>query len=98
LMKNFEGYGLGELKVISLLQEDTSIAGTPTEEKLKAQAQLKGSVGGVQALLELQKSVASKTTDYSAAVAIIKEIFGIDEETAKQMLGTPTTPITPQGQ
>ena len=52
----------------------------------KSQAELKGSVGGVTALLEIQKSVANKTTDINAAVEIIKEIFGISEDVARKML------------
>lgn len=61
------------------------------DEKLrkKSQARLKGSASGVSALLEIQKSVAAKTTDINSAVEIIKEIFGIPEETARRMLGTP---------
>ncbi|WP_027378184.1 hypothetical protein [Chryseobacterium daeguense] len=61
------------------------------DEKLRKQSQaaLKGSVGGVTALLEIQKSVAAKTTDINSAIEIIKEIFGIPEETARKMLGTP---------
>ena len=55
----------------------------------KSQAEFKGSVGGVTALLEIQKSVANKTTDINAAVEIIKEIFGISEDVARKMLGTP---------
>ena len=52
----------------------------------KSQAEFKGSVGGVTALLEIQKSVANKTTDINAAVEIIKEIFGISEDVARKML------------
>lgn len=61
------------------------------DEKLRkqSQAQLKGSVGGVTALLEIQKSVSEGTTNIDAAVEIIKEIFGIAEEIARRMLGNP---------
>lgn len=62
---------------------------TAAAENAKAQAQLKGSVGGVQALIEIQASVSSGTTDYNAAVAMIVNIYGFDEETAKKLLGTP---------
>ena len=58
-------------------------------EKRKAQATLKGSVGGVQALLEIQKSVSDGITDRTAAITIIEEIYGIDSATANKMLGTP---------
>ena len=59
------------------------------EIRRKAQAELRGSVGGVTALIALQQSVAAQTTDISSAVEIIKEIYGISEETARKMLGTP---------
>ena len=59
--------------------------------RAKAQAELKGSVGGITALIQLQQSVALGTTDVNSAVEIIKEIYGIGEETARKMLGTPET-------
>lgn len=61
------------------------------DEKLRKQSQaaLKGSVGGVTALLEIQKSVALGTTDINSAVAIIKYIFGTPEDIAREMLGSP---------
>jgi hypothetical protein len=62
---------------------------TAAAENAKAQAQLKGSVGGVQALIAIQASVSAETTDYNAAVAMIVNIYGFDEETAKKLLGTP---------
>lgn len=58
-------------------------------KRLEAQAQLKGSVGGVQALLQIQQSVAQGLTDLESAVVIISEIFGIESSLARQMLGTP---------
>lgn len=58
-------------------------------EKLKAQATLKGSVGGVTALLQMQESVSQGVTDLSAAIEIVKEIYGIEEDKARAMLGTP---------
>jgi len=63
--------------------------------KRNAQATLKGSVGGVQALLELQKSVSDGITERSAAVVILEEIYGVDTLTAEKMLGTPKEPVTP---
>lgn len=63
-----------------------------TEDELiqkKAQATLKGSVGGVQALLSIQQGVTAGTTDREAARTIIEELFGVSEELASKMLGTP---------
>lgn len=59
-------------------------------EKQKAQATLKGSVGGVTSLLEIIRTVSIGQTDYNSAAAIIIEIFGFTKETAQQLLGTPT--------
>lgn len=58
-------------------------------EKRRAQATLRGSVGGVTSLLAMQQSVSEGITDLNAAVEIVKEIYGINEETARKMLGTP---------
>jgi DNA-directed RNA polymerase specialized sigma24 family protein len=68
----------------------------PAETKrLESQATLKGSVGGVQALLQIQQSVQG-LTDVESAIVIISEIFGFSFELARQMLGTPkiTTEVT----
>ncbi len=62
---------------------------TAEQENARAQAQLKGSLGGVQALLEIQTSVGLGTTDYNAAVTMIINIYGFSEEIAKDLLGTP---------
>jgi hypothetical protein len=52
-------------------------------------------VGGVQALLQLQQAVSAQLTDYESAVAIIEEIYGINNELARKMLGTPKLGIQP---
>lgn len=59
------------------------------EERLKAQSQLKGSVGGVQALIQLQQSVSNGYTDLDAAIATLIEIYGLSEDVAKRMIGQP---------
>jgi hypothetical protein len=53
---------------------------------LESQATLKGSVGGVQALLQIQQSVGQGLTDVESAIVIISEIFGFSFELARQML------------
>lgn len=52
----------------------------------EAKARLKGSVGGVQGILEIQKSVAAGTTSKAAALVILEEIFGFDKATGNKML------------
>jgi hypothetical protein len=67
-------------------------------KRIESQATLKGSVGGVQALLQIQQAVSSGLTDLESAVVIIEEIYGISSDLARKMLGTPKLgiePITP---
>lgn len=61
-----------------------------------AKAQLRGSIGGVQGMLQLQASVAAGTTNYDAAIAILMIVYGYDEGKAKQILGKPkpTVPLS----
>ena len=77
-----------KLELLPLISIKQSTGGADAE-RLKAQATLKGSVGGVTALLSIQQSVAAGTTDRGAAIAIIEEIFGIDKVKAGEILGTP---------
>jgi hypothetical protein len=70
---------------------------TLDSKTLDAQAQLKGSVGGVQSILEVQNSYAAGTTSYESAIAILDLIFGFNREQAIRLLGSPekTTETTP---
>lgn len=54
-----------------------------------AQANLRGSVGGVTSILAIQASVSAETTSYDAGVAMLENIFGYSNEVAKRMLGEP---------
>ena len=69
---------------------------TAEQQNTEAQAQLRGSVGGVQSILEIQASYVAKTTSYDSAIAMINLIFGFTEEDAKKLLGSPKqeTPTT----
>jgi hypothetical protein len=55
----------------------------------KAQAQLKGSVGGVQGILSIQESVSKGITTIDAGAAILELIYGINKLEARRMLGEP---------
>jgi len=55
----------------------------------EAKARLKGSVGGVQGVLGIQESVAQGITQYSAGLALLQEIYGFDDTTARAILGDP---------
>lgn len=62
---------------------------TPTDVEADAKAKLKGSVGGTQGILQIQESVANGVTQYEAAVALLYEIYGFDDATARRLLGNP---------
>jgi len=94
IFKNFKDPIISEFEIKPLqFGQQVSSLDEINKQKLSAQANLKGSVGGVTALLALQQSVAAKTTDINSGIAIIQEIFGIEEQTARKMLGSPE--ITP---
>ena len=61
-----------------------------TQEQLAAQANLRGSVGGVQGILALQAGVSQGITSVSAGLATLMEIYGFDLATATAILGTPS--------
>lgn len=55
----------------------------------EAQAQLKGSIGGVQGILQIQLSVSQGVTSIDSGSAILELIYGIEPSTARRMLGEP---------
>lgn len=61
---------------------------TPTDIEAEAKAKLKGTVGGVQGILEIQKSVSEGITSREAAIVILGEIFGFDPVVAGKILGS----------
>ena len=78
-----------ELSIIPLIEEVVTELVNSEELRLKSQAELKGSVGGVTALITLQQSVSQGFTDRNSAITIIKEIYGISDELASEMIGSP---------
>jgi hypothetical protein len=86
-----------ENAILPLIETTVTALDNADQLRLKSQAELKGSVGGVTALITLQQSVSQGFTDRQSAITIIKEIYGISEELASEMIGTPeeTEPITP---
>ena len=71
--------------------EEDAIEASPeaSEETLKAQAGLRGSVGGVQGILGIQESFSSGTTDFESAITILMEIYGFDRKISSALLGQP---------
>ena len=57
-----------------------------SDTERQAQANLRGSVGGVQGILQVQQAVQNGTTSQSAAITILMEIFGFDEIVARKLL------------
>jgi len=77
----FEIEGNEIIPLVSDSEIDTS-----DQIRLKSQAELKASVGGVTTLMDLVKAVNAKEIPVENAVEIVKEIYGISEELANKML------------
>lgn len=58
------------------------------QANVEAQANLRGSVGGVQGILELQRSVQDGITSRESAIVVLMQIYGFDEQTANDILGS----------
>lgn len=61
----------------------------------QAQATLRGSVGGVSSILEIQSAYVAGTTSYGSAIAMLQYIFGFDELKSKELLGSPKEDAQP---
>jgi len=70
---------------------DEAMGGTSSadDKRLEAQAALKGTVGGVQGILEIQRSVSTGITEREAAVILLEQIYGFTREQAESMIGNP---------
>lgn len=80
-----------EIDFVNFGQEEIITTDVVDDTTASAQAQLKGSVGGVQSLLEVQASYVAGTTTYESAIAILDLIFGFNREQAIRLLGNPET-------
>lgn len=80
-----------ECKIIPLTEGEvlnTEVA--PVDDATKeAQANLRGSVGGVTGVLGVQQSFANGLTDYNSAITIFTEIYGFSLKVADALLGSP---------
>ena len=63
------------------------------ERKLEAQSKIRGSVGGVNGIIEINKAVSEGSMTEEAGESILRSIYGIDLQTAAAMVepGTPKT-------
>jgi hypothetical protein len=78
--------------VIDINSDSENVAGADTElarQRAEAQANLKGTVGGVQGILQIQQSVAEGITKREAAISLLETIYGFDTQTANALLGNP---------
>lgn len=70
-----------------------------TDKESEARSQLRGSVGGVQALTDLVQQVAANPSIKDSAIAIIETFYGLDNATAQRIVGNtqpiPTPPVNP---
>jgi hypothetical protein len=78
-----------ELNIDDLANQQSNADGmdTPVDVEAEAKARLKGTVGGVQGVLEIQRSVTEGITDYDAAINLLMEIYGYSKQTAISILG-----------
>ncbi len=76
---------LSQIKKIKGGGESTTV----DQETKQAQAQLRGSVGGVTGILQVQESYSNGNTDYNSAITIFIEIYGFTREVADALLGSP---------
>ncbi|MGL6120216.1 MAG: hypothetical protein ACRC0V_06870, partial [Fusobacteriaceae bacterium] len=84
ILANNENWEIAEIS----LSQDTK-KNTIKDKRAESQAVLRGSVGGVQAILQIQQSVSQGLTDGESAIAILQEIFGVSKKVAEQMIGSP---------
>lgn len=83
-----------DLSIIDPFQEEVKDE-TPKDVNAEAQATLRGSVGGVTALLAIQASVKEGKTTRESGISMLKNIYGFTDEIAKEMLGEVKENIQP---
>lgn len=75
---------------ISIKEEVGGVKEPVVDDATKeAQANLRGSVGGVTGVLSVQTSYSQGLTDYNSAITIFTEIYGFTLEVADALLGSP---------
>jgi len=93
----FDTFG-GIYKIKPLTMSDIAernIDAETADKVANAQAELRGSVGGVTALITLQQSISSGQTSVPAGIAMLREIYGFSNEVAREMLAGVEEPKTP---
>lgn len=87
---------LGEIKITpkkySAIKEQLTpqeIDQKSIETRETAQANLRGTVGGVDGILSIQTSVSNGATTRDSAIAILIEVYGFSEASANKIIGSP---------
>lgn len=80
--------GIGNGKPIPV----ETVGDTQQVETQRAQANLRGSVGGVQGVISIQQSMTSGATTRESAISMLVYIYGFTEEQANQIVGQPIQP------
>jgi hypothetical protein len=70
-------------------QQTQVVNGEPVavDKEAEARAMLKGSVGGVQGIIQIQTAVAEGLTDRGSAIALLELIYGFSNADATRLLG-----------
>jgi len=72
------------------IEDNEGVINSEVDQQTKdAQAALKGSVGGVQGVLDIQKSFSEGLTSLESAISILTIIFGFTVSEARRLLGEP---------
>lgn len=76
-----------ELILETFIDEDVPVS---SDKEAEARASLRGSVGGVQGIIQIQTSVSQGITDRDSAAALLELIYGFAPEEALRLLGNVT--------
>jgi hypothetical protein len=74
-----------ELELATYIDKEAPVS---NDKEGDARSQLRGSVGGVQGIIQIQQSVAEGLTDRSSAAALLELIYGFDPTDALRLLGS----------
>ena len=77
-----------EIEPIEFISSEASIDDNEAIRR-ESQAKLKGTVGGVQGVLEVQRAVSEGVTQYDSGIAILEDIYGYETDKAERILGEP---------
>jgi len=87
---------VNKLKMIESGAIDANGNPISSDKESEARSQLRGSVGGVQALTDLIQKVSENPTIKESAIAIIETFYGLDNATAKRIVGDTSSVNNPQ--